>query len=551
MVFLVKALRTGLGFASEAIHAVRDRPSSRDQPKAIPPSESSLENFENPNSAKPAATDSTFPPCSSDYPENDTVPRGQTVIADVGSDSWSDHVAYANQDELSWQLDDMIERLRQSNSGEDLYALPYDDTLTDSYDETEDEEERKLKQREALARELVEMAGPPPENLQRLPCPVIIPQRRPRNKDRGFVRAYAPILQDCGIDQEVFLQFLEYLDVVNHASAWIEVVFIAAQITSSLPFPAAMAVGMVLSVIAGTARELQKRTRANTFLEMVNRDLFMPRGLFVMVIAFKPDDPAQQGPLAKATSSLKKSIFKKDKVDLNKAAMKWSNPDINRSNFGKKLDNIRVESGETSSELELPETASLIYPQLDRIIAGGYIEEQSQGILEKFKDAGEWVNDYMDRRAMVFYEAKHPGSPMVVPSEQRKPMKSRFNDPDHPVNSGSIISLVTGGLVPLPGPGKLLAKWNKALGANHLLGKPADSQDGRLVPSTGRNHLKKVFLKNVLYLAVVNLPTEEEAEKSKAQFESMVQQNNTTVPNEELNNTLQQDSASDVKCDGI
>jgi hypothetical protein len=171
-----------------------------------------------------------------------------------------------------------------------------------------------------------------------------------------------------------------------------------------------MAVGMVLSVIAGTARELQKRTRANTFLEMVNRDLFMPRGLFVMVIAFKPDDSAQQGPLAKATSSLKKNIFKKEKVDLNKAAMKWSNPDVYRSNFGKKLDNIRVESGETSSELELPETASLIYPQLDRIISGGYTEKQSQGILEKFKDAGEWVNDYMDRRAMVFYVCYYPQS---------------------------------------------------------------------------------------------------------------------------------------------
>lgn len=171
-----------------------------------------------------------------------------------------------------------------------------------------------------------------------------------------------------------------------------------------------MAVGMVLSVVAGTARELQKRTRANTFLEMVNRDLFMPRGLFVMVIAFKPDDNAKQGPLGQATSSLKKSIFKKDKVDLNQAAMKWSNPDANRSKFGKKLDNIRVESGETTSELELPETASLIYPQLDRIAAGGYTKEQSQGISEKFKDAGEWVNDYMDRRAMVFYVGCYPQS---------------------------------------------------------------------------------------------------------------------------------------------
>lgn len=213
MVFLVKALRTGLGFASEAIHAARDRPLSKDQPKAFPPSDSSLENFENPNSAKQVATGSTFPPYSSDHPENYAVPQGQTVTADVGSDSWSHH---ETDDELSWQLDDMIESLRQPNSGEDLYVLPYDDTLTDSYDETEDEEERKVKQREALARELVKMAGHPPENPQRLPCPVIIPQRRPRNKDRGFVRAYAPVLRDCGIDQEVFLQFLEYLDVVNH-----------------------------------------------------------------------------------------------------------------------------------------------------------------------------------------------------------------------------------------------------------------------------------------------------------------------------------------------
>lgn len=140
---------------------------------------------------------------------------------------------------------------------------------------------------------------------------------------------------------------------------------------------------------------------------------------------------------------------------------------------------------------------------------------------------------------------------MVIPSEQRKPMKSRFNDPDHPVNSGSMISLVTGGLVPLPGPGKLLAKRNEALGINRLFGKPVDSQDGRLVPSTGKHQLKKVFLKDVLYLAVVNLPTEEEAEKSKAQFESMVQQNETTVPNEEPIDTFQRYSASEVKCDGF
>lgn len=122
---------------------------------------------------------------------------------------------------------------------------------------------------------------------------------------------------------------------------------------------------------------------------------------------------------------------------------------------------------------------------------------------------------------------------MVIPSEQRKPMKSRFNDPDHPANSGSMLALVTGGLVPLPGPGKLLAKRNEALGINRFFGQPKDSQDGRLIPSTGKHHVKKVFLKNVLYLAVVNLPTEEEAEESKSQFESMMEQNEATASIEE------------------
>lgn len=45
-----------------------------------------------------------------------------------------------------------------------------------------------------------------------LPCPVIVPQRRPRDKTRGFVRAYAPVLSECGIDQTTFLQFLETMD---------------------------------------------------------------------------------------------------------------------------------------------------------------------------------------------------------------------------------------------------------------------------------------------------------------------------------------------------
>ena len=53
---------------------------------------------------------------------------------------------------------------------------------------------------------------PPPQyytDSGRLPCPVIIPQKRPESKTQGFIRAYAPALNDCGIDQATFLDFLD------------------------------------------------------------------------------------------------------------------------------------------------------------------------------------------------------------------------------------------------------------------------------------------------------------------------------------------------------
>ena len=46
----------------------------------------------------------------------------------------------------------------------------------------------------------------------KLSAPVILPQKRPRNKGRGFVRAYAPALEECGIDQATFLDFLDTFD---------------------------------------------------------------------------------------------------------------------------------------------------------------------------------------------------------------------------------------------------------------------------------------------------------------------------------------------------
>jgi hypothetical protein len=51
-----------------------------------------------------------------------------------------------------------------------------------------------------------------------LPCPVIIPQRRPKDKERGFIRAYAPALFECGIDEATFLNFIDSLNQATKVS---------------------------------------------------------------------------------------------------------------------------------------------------------------------------------------------------------------------------------------------------------------------------------------------------------------------------------------------
>jgi hypothetical protein len=81
----------------------------------------------------------------------------------------------------------------------------------------EDSEDEQMN-RERMIYALAEMAGPAPAQPQRLPCPVIIPQRRPGSKKRGFVRAYAPALADCGISQDVFLKFISDFHKTSHVS---------------------------------------------------------------------------------------------------------------------------------------------------------------------------------------------------------------------------------------------------------------------------------------------------------------------------------------------
>lgn len=104
-------------------------------------------------------------------------------------------------DEAAWKLDEMVEQQLATSS----FAAPKATATSDSV-ELDTSAAMSKKQDDAI-RNIVRMAGPPPQPTHRLPCPVIIPQRRPGNKSRGFVRAYAPVMEGCGVKQDIFLKF--------------------------------------------------------------------------------------------------------------------------------------------------------------------------------------------------------------------------------------------------------------------------------------------------------------------------------------------------------
>lgn len=225
MGIIVKLIGSGLGLASEAIHDYRAH--SRSQPgRDLPPSPAG------PSSPRPLAPCAPLGEAPPEYVEvadevtADRLVRGgqaervaehtydnylhtsRSKAAEAGyvegdddypSDDDSDDAVAAN-DEAAWELDDMAERVAPlSHAGSET-------SLAAGEGESE---EAKVKKEEQMIRDLLRMAGTPPQPVRRLPCPVIIPQRRPRNKDRGFVRAYAPVLDECGIGQDVFLKFLK------------------------------------------------------------------------------------------------------------------------------------------------------------------------------------------------------------------------------------------------------------------------------------------------------------------------------------------------------
>lgn len=101
----------------------------------------------------------------------------------------------------------------------------------------------------------------PSTQSQQLLLPVILPQRRPKERSRGFVRAYAPGLENCGIDQTTWLAFLDNFQRSSAANPWLNCINFAQFATLALPTPISFAVGLAIQEATRLTMELQSRQR--------------------------------------------------------------------------------------------------------------------------------------------------------------------------------------------------------------------------------------------------------------------------------------------------
>ncbi|KAK3167102.1 hypothetical protein OEA41_010227 [Lepraria neglecta] len=152
---------------------------------------------------------------------NELIAKGQAVPIDqneYAQDTKKPPPRYTSEeenDEADWALDDAAEE----QVGGSTPSADDERTLG------------KVPTGEKERQHYVDKISPfrPAPKAGQLPCPVILPQRRPKDKTRGFVRAYAPVLAECGIDQATFLQFIKTIDKASE-----ETVDMSQTITKSL-----------------------------------------------------------------------------------------------------------------------------------------------------------------------------------------------------------------------------------------------------------------------------------------------------------------------------
>ena len=382
---VVKIIVTPIGLVSEAIHARRDKRR---------PSEALEEDVSN---QKTAVSNS-----------GDQVERKDSAYVEVPPEVANELIA-SGQAEATDRKAPTHELVEDEDMGRDEADWALDEAAA------EEEDEDPASSNENEIDDPKERAGnvATKKSTPKLPFPVILPQRRPGTKTRGFVRAYSPILEESGISQDAFLRFLKDLHKAAQASPIFDVVMIATALASAYPDPVIGLGIQAVQVAVGIGQEIQERYRTNKFLTQANKEFFIPRGLYAMIVTYKSGG-SEQPEVGVERVDLGATAVAKYGGDVRADATEAESEESEKPNMlgdvKEKMKQFRIASGETHGEAEMPVTcAPLIFPALDAAASSPTAEGErnsesiSSNIKAKSKSASKFVNDYYDRRAQASY----------------------------------------------------------------------------------------------------------------------------------------------------
>ncbi|MCJ1379611.1 hypothetical protein MMC17_002713 [Xylographa soralifera] len=504
---IVKIIATPIGLASEAIHTNKDKKNTRPETDSqVTTAATTLGPGNEQLAAATEGQDDGQEPVYVDLPHDqadELIANGQALPVE-GQEATHELVADDDNDdgiegdEADWALDEAAE-------AEEPQPPPY----------SEDGQEETVENLVSSIRPAKGSVTPSKNAPFKLPFPVVLPQRRPGTKTRGFVRAYAPVLQESGIDQEMFISFLKSFHKAMQANPMFDVVMVATAIAGAYPDVIVGLAIQAVQIAVGIGQEIQERWRLNKFLDQANKEIFIPRGLFALIVTYKPSN-GDQPEVGTETVDLGATAMAKygDKLLMPETAdTEKDSQEKNKKmdEMKEKMKQLRIASGVTHGEAQMPVTcAPLVFPALDAVADaastknGGQNDGVANSIKAKTKSSTKFVNDYFDRRAQAVYAINNPNSTLTTQVAPVAPQfKSRYADPNNATNM-HLFSLLTGG------------KWKaQPLGARRRYERAQRKEAEKRAQGIRTQPRKRMLSESVLYLMVVNMPTELELEKAK------------------------------------
>ena len=179
----VRGVAGGIGLVSESVSSYKEKKAAEKSEKNAP---APVQQQQQPAQQPQASSNNDAP------------------VYEMPGDSYYQSDLKNDATERQWELDDTQTELLSNPQGEPSPSQPAKDDAD-------------------LATIFIREHGSTPITGQQLEMPVILAQRRPKNRSRGFVRGYAPMLEDVGIDEATWLDFLDKFDAATMASPWIQV----------------------------------------------------------------------------------------------------------------------------------------------------------------------------------------------------------------------------------------------------------------------------------------------------------------------------------------